>query len=267
MLIICIAQHVEPAVQHEQVKPEKHEKIYRPVDKEIHQEHHHTTVQPVKDREVRPEKHVHEQEGPRRKHIKRSGSDHVRNELETERIALGLTENEREVGETHHTVEEAPTIQGQHVHHHIHEHIQPVIEKETVQPVIVHKTKPIHEVHELEPKHHEATVLPPVSLDELKKKGQDLNREPEERQYTFKGEPESEKKKHAAEEQGDDYVAPSTRQTTREPSPGLASAAADDSSASSASPEPVADEKKPGIMNKLNPLTDADGDGKAGIMS
>lgn len=248
------------------MQPEKHEKIYRPVDKEVHQEHHHTTVQPVKDREVRPEKHVHEQEGPRRKHIKRSGSDHVRNKVESERIALGLTENEREIGETHHTVEEAPTIEGEHVHHHIHEHIQPVIEKETIQPIIIHKTKPIHEVHDLEPKHHKATVLPPVSLDELKKKGKAPGSSPKERHVMLKGEPESLEKGHV-EGFGNGYVAPSTRQTTREPSLDIASGSDDESSVRSRISDIVDEEKEPSLLSKLNPLTDADGDGKAGILS
>lgn len=250
------------------------------MDKEVHQKHHHTTVQPIQDREVRPEKHVHVQEGPSRKHIKRSGSDHVRNKLATERIALGLDEDEREVGSTHHTVEEAPAVQGEHVHHHLHEHIQPVIEKETVQPVIVHKTKPVHEVHEAEPQHHKATVLPPVSIDEFKKKGGKLGSEPEERHDKFAGEPGSVEKGHVGgvgargtthltrPEHDDGYVAPNTRQTTREPSPVvLGNPEVFGDSVSSRGSSPDEPEKGPSLMDKLNPMTDANGDGKVGIMS
>jgi hypothetical protein len=32
------------------------------------------------------------------------------------------------------------------VHHHVHEHVQPVINKETVQPHVVHTTIPIQYV-------------------------------------------------------------------------------------------------------------------------
>ena len=65
---------------------------------------------------------------------------------------------------------------GQHVdtheHHHIHETIQPVIQRETVQPTTVHHTQAIHEkVHEA-PIVHEATTLPTIShADFLKSKG------------------------------------------------------------------------------------------------
>lgn len=251
------------------------------MDKEVHQEHHHTTVQPIEDREVRPEKHVHVQEGPSRKHVKRSGSDHVRNSLATERIALGLDEDQREVGSTRQgTVEEAPAARGEHVHHHLHEHIQPVIEKETVQPVVVHTTKPVHEVHEVEPRHHEATVLPPVSIDEFRRKGGKLGSEPEERRDRFAGEPGPVEKgrvggvgargtTHLTRSEDDDgYVAPNTRQTTREPSPAvLGNPEVFGDSVSSRGSSPDGAEKEPSLINKLNPMTDADGDGKAGIMS
>lgn len=302
-----IKQHIEPAVEHEHVQPEQHEKIYRPVDKEIHQEHHHTTVQPIQDREVRPAKHTHVQEEPSRKHVKRRGSDHVRNKLASERIALGLDGDETEVGSTRHTVEEAavPVLPGQeagraeHVHHHVHEHVQPVVEKETVQPVVVHKTRPVHEVHEVEAQHHRATVLPPVSIDEFrrrmeggggrgKKRGRGQSEEAgeeEARHDTFLGEPGAVEEGHVGgpgargtthltrperdDDDGGGYVAPNTRQTTREPSPAvLGNPEVFGDSVSSSGSSPASEHgDEPSLMNKLNLMTDADGDGKAGIMS
>lgn len=253
-------------------------------------------MQPIKAREVRPEKHKHVQEGPSRKHIKRSASDHVRSKLESERIALGLDGDETtEVGTAHRTVEEAPAVQGEHVHHHVHEHVQPVIEKETVQPVIVHTTKPVREIHEVEAQHHKATVLPPLSIEEFRRKGGKLGGtasagKRKHRHDSFVGEPGPVEEGHVGgvgargttrltrpedddedeDDEEDGYVAPNTRQTTREPSPavlGNPEVFGDSvSSSGSSSPSEHGDEK-PSLMNKLNPLTDADGDGKAGIMS
>lgn len=55
-------------------------------------------------------------------------------------------------------------------HSHIHETIQPVIERETIQPEVVHTTNHVHETHHLNAEHHEATTAPAVSLSEFEKK-------------------------------------------------------------------------------------------------
>lgn len=66
--------------------------------------------------------------------------------------------------------------------------IQPVIQKETVQPSVVHTTIPVHEVHHNEAKHHTASALPAVTMDEFKSKGGSLAGR-EERVDSFGGEP------------------------------------------------------------------------------
>merc|ERR1711959_724677 len=48
-----------PAVTEEHVKPQRHENVTKAVDREVHQDHHHTVVQPIKHKEVLPEKHTH----------------------------------------------------------------------------------------------------------------------------------------------------------------------------------------------------------------
>ncbi len=52
-----VHEQVAPAVEHETVKPARHEKTNDIIDKEIHQDHYHRTIQPVKDTEVLPEQH------------------------------------------------------------------------------------------------------------------------------------------------------------------------------------------------------------------
>merc|ERR1711964_794803 len=98
--------------------------------------------------------------------------------------------NARTVGDTQHTSSANPTIAGEHVHHHVHENIQPVIQKETIQPSVVHTTVPVHEVHQNEAKHHTATSLPAVTMDEFKKQGGHLSGR-DERTDAFAGEPRS----------------------------------------------------------------------------
>lgn len=53
----------------------------------------------------------------------------------------------------------------EHQHHHIHETIQPVIQKETVQPSVVHHTAAVHEKIHDAPIVHEATTLPTITHD------------------------------------------------------------------------------------------------------
>lgn len=50
---------VNPAVVSETIKPHRHEEVQEAVDREVHQHHYHTTVQPIAHQETLPEKHAH----------------------------------------------------------------------------------------------------------------------------------------------------------------------------------------------------------------
>ena len=67
--------------------------------------------------------------------------------------------------------------------------IQPVIQKETIVPHVTHTTVPIHEVHHNEAKHHAASALPAVSMDEFKNQGGATSRG--ENVAVFEGHPQS----------------------------------------------------------------------------
>lgn len=323
-------------MEHEYVQPAQHENVYRPVDREVHKDHHHTKVQPLQHKEVLPEKHTHVQEGPEKREIQHGSDNHVKKRLKEEADTLGLHQNQREVGKTQHTKAAAPSVEGEHVHHHVHEHIQPVIQKETVQPHVVHRTKPIHEVHQHEPEHHSASILPPVTLEDFERQGGSVHGSGGERSDAFSGEPGRLDRGHIGGagargttslthpdgESGVGYHAPSTRRTTRGETPetygpykgspeadergqgyGLSSEGTHHHGADSLSypyttpgtsggygkssvprdtPEtrrtrestPGAGQTssnpshhKPTLMEKLNPKKDANGDGKAGIMT
>lgn len=81
------------------------------------------------------------------------------------------------------------TMSGEHIHHHVHEKVQPVIEREVIQSTVVHTTVPIHERIEYEPTFHPATVQPKMTMEEFRRAGGVLDGRAEICD-TFKGEPQ-----------------------------------------------------------------------------
>jgi transcriptional regulator CtsR len=55
-----VDETIRPAVTKEQVQPVRHEEVTTAVDREVHQDHYHTAIQPLQQREVLPEKHEHQ---------------------------------------------------------------------------------------------------------------------------------------------------------------------------------------------------------------
>jgi len=247
-----VHETVNPAVQNERVTRTQHENAQTAIDREVHQDHHHTSVQPIADREVLPEQHSHQMAGVEHRNIKHGNDSHVKDKLAAEQTQF---KNTRSVGDVQHTASANPTIAGEHVHHHVHENIQPVIQKETVQPSVVHTTIPVHEVHQNEAKHHTATQLPGVTMDEFKRQGGHLGGR-EERTDAFQGEP-----KAVGGTLGGAGAAGTTSLTENGSTGTTGSHATNTASGTSGTTT-----HKPSLMDKLNPKKDADGDGKAGIM-
>lgn len=71
--------------------------------------------------------------------------------------------------DTTHSVSKAPIITGEHVHHHLHQHVQPVIQKDTIRPEVVHTTVPVHETHHAPTVSHGTTTLPTKTWAEFEK--------------------------------------------------------------------------------------------------
>ncbi|KAL5330432.1 hypothetical protein ACEPPN_003960 [Leptodophora sp. 'Broadleaf-Isolate-01'] len=251
-----VHESVNPAVTNENVIRTQHKNVTTAVDREVHQDHYHTSVQPIKDREVLPEQHTHQMAGVETRNLKHGNDDHVKERLAAEQAQF---KNTRTVGETQHSSSANPTIAGEHVHHHVHENIQPVIQKETVQPSVVHTTIPVHEIHQNEAKHHTATALPAVTMDEFKKQGGHLSGR-EERSDAFAGEPRS-----VSRTLGRSSAHGTTSLTQKDGSHHDHSNGAGVGSTASHSTSNTI-HSKPSLLDKLNPKKDADGDGKAGFM-
>lgn len=179
---------------------------------------------------------------------------------------------------------------------HVHETIQPVIHKEVVQPEVVHTTVPVHEVHHNAAQHHGTTTLPPVHIDEFKKQGGVLSGH-QERRSQFDGCPEG----VHADGSCPDGAHPGRTAGHTSSHPGIHSrdntnTGLNQSSTTSTSHSGLhttgegregsgrnlggsvgpghtntntttdTTTKKPSLLDRLNPMKDADHDGKKGMM-
>ncbi|KAF7194597.1 hypothetical protein HII31_04103 [Pseudocercospora fuligena] len=163
-----VHEKVAPSVQNETVTRNQEDRVTTAIDKEVHQDHYHTSVQPVHDKEVLPEKHHHNLVGVEHRNFEHDDHSKVKSTLDREAAKFKDT-TERVEGQ--HTTTAQPTAAGEHVHHHVHETIQPVVNKQTIEPHVVHTTVPIHEVHHNAAEHHATSQLPAVSMADYKKQG------------------------------------------------------------------------------------------------
>ncbi|KAI0126121.1 hypothetical protein BJ170DRAFT_460572 [Xylariales sp. AK1849] len=157
--ITTVHKEKAAAVVHEDVKRHEHEQVDTVVDKEVHQDHYHTTVLPVKDKKVLSAKHVYQENEAEKKIDHRDNT--ARKKAKQEAATIHDT---KKVEGTTHSKEYLPTKEDEHIHHHIHETIQPVIERETIQEKIIHTTNHIHETEHLNDEYHGVTVAPAISM-------------------------------------------------------------------------------------------------------
>ncbi|OBT78109.1 hypothetical protein VF21_02672 [Pseudogymnoascus sp. 05NY08] len=182
-----VHETINPAVVREHIQRTNHEERQKIIDREVHQDHHHISIQPVRDQEILPETHETNIAPVETHEIKHGNEKHVLERLAAERAQFRDT---RDVAETRTTTSTGPTVAGEHIHHHVHETIQPVVERDILEPHVIHNTFPIHEIHINEAKHHSASSLPEVTLAEFQRQGGTLTGR-EERVDSFSGAPRS----------------------------------------------------------------------------
>ncbi|KAK3986303.1 hypothetical protein QBC44DRAFT_141245 [Cladorrhinum sp. PSN332] len=252
-------ERVAPAVQKETIKPTQHEEINTAIDKEVHQDHYHRVEQPIFDKEVLPEKHKSNLGKVVNREFDNRDQAAVERALRSEQAEM---RNERVVADTSRTKSHAPVAQGEHVHHHVHETIQPVIHKETIQPEVVHTTVPIHEVHHNEARIHGTSTLPAVSMDQYKKQGGALGGATE-RTDAFEGCPKGVSDTSSTSRTG---VSSSTTGMSGS-STGISGTGGPGMKTTSMESTSSHEKKKPSLLDRLNPMKDSDGDGKSGFLS
>jgi len=163
-----VDETVNPAVTREVIKPHVHEEATQAIDREVHQHHYHTTVQPLTAQEVLPEKHTHNILAAEEREFHHDNAKDTEARLASE---LGHFKDTRRIEPVVQTQAAAATVTGEHVHHHVHETVVPVVHKEVIQPEVIHVTKPIHETHHAAAQHHGLSALPMKTLDEFSKAG------------------------------------------------------------------------------------------------
>lgn len=167
---VDIEQETKPVVVHETVAQKQHEDVTQAVDREIHQHHHQIHVQPIKEKVVEEEKH-HQKIIP----IENRTTHHGRDQA----IATTLAQEYGRFKDEQQTLPVQVTnstnvVVGEHVHHHVHDYIQPVVERERIVPHVVHTIVPIHEHIEHQPIVHKGNVLPTMTMEEFTKAGHSL---------------------------------------------------------------------------------------------
>lgn len=110
---------------------------------------------------------------------------------------------------------------------------------------MVHTTVPVHEVHHNAAQHHAASALPAVSMSEFKKQGGVLSGR-EERYDGFEGEPRA--------------IGGRTQNGSAMGASGIDGGRTEEYGSNSRS-------GNPSLGDKLNPRTDADRDGKPGVLN
>jgi len=155
-------------VTHESIQHQETEEVLRARqhDRHIHHLQHH--VQPVQDKEIRDEVHhsnvlpktdLHESHANTKEDSKAFKA--IGNQFENQTIDAGTTRSIVDLGEKTNTVE----------HHHIHNVIQPVIEKETHDRHRIHTTVPIHHVTHEAPIVHQSIQHQPLNMKDFLQRG------------------------------------------------------------------------------------------------
>lgn len=161
-----VDQDQRAAVTEEHIRPERHEEVTTAIDKEVHQDHHQTIIQPIKATERLAEKHTHNAAPVQHKTFEHDKPDKTKAMLDED---VARYRDSSVTHDTVHTTSKAGVVQGEHIHHHLHQHVQPVIEKDTIAPEVVHTTIPIHETHHAPTVNHGTTTMPVKSIEEFEK--------------------------------------------------------------------------------------------------
>jgi len=155
---------VAAPVEHTHVKKEHETREQTVIEKEKHQDHYHTTIQPLKDTEVLPEKHDYEQESKERSVNKDDGAAEARAKEDLNSLESTSEEKQFEA-----KTKEKTQVK-EHVHHHLHETIQPVIEKEVIDPSVTHKRVDVKETIQEPSEYHGVKTNSALTVDEFEKK-------------------------------------------------------------------------------------------------
>merc|ERR1712098_271761 len=128
-----VDENVTGAVTKENIRPHQHEERTQALDREVHQDHYHTTVQPVSHQEQLPEKHTHNLIPTEHREIRHEDPNHSKSQAAAH---LAQFQSGSTTHETTRSAENKATVAGEHVHHHVHDTVLPAVPKEPIQPQV-----------------------------------------------------------------------------------------------------------------------------------
>ncbi|ORY83890.1 hypothetical protein BCR37DRAFT_332249, partial [Protomyces lactucae-debilis] len=159
---------VAPAVTQERVAKHVTEEVNVVEDREHHVHHHQQRIQPVADRVEEETRHKHNVLPVETRERTQEMTDGAKRALAEQQNAY---KNTSETLPTQYNKVQGAAVGQDVTHHHVHETVQPVIQREVLQKEHIHTTVPIHEVIHEKPVVHEATIEPTISMAEFSKKG------------------------------------------------------------------------------------------------
>jgi len=121
----------------------------------------------VEDRQTLPTEHKHQTAQAEHHHYDSQMAEEDAARLKSQQSGLESSRSSAPVERT--VTEQEAKVRGV-THHHIHETIQPVVERETVAPTVVHQNVPVHEHITDRPIVHDQTVEPTLSMNEFRSK-------------------------------------------------------------------------------------------------
>lgn len=122
-----VDQQVIPAVTHETVDSTERDIDQTVVHQDVHEDVYHTTVQTVLDTQQLPEQVVNKVAPiEERSFDERGDPKEIGKHLAEEAAQY---HDEHVVNETKHVHTIEPTVTGEHIHYHVHERIQPIVQR------------------------------------------------------------------------------------------------------------------------------------------
>jgi len=160
-----LSTEIAPEVVHETVLPSERLEVRKDILQEHELHHHQQRVQPVTDQRILETQHKAQTLETEHHHLKNEMAHDDKTRLEGFHTQH---RDEQNVADTERTrVDLDPTVR-EKFHHHIHETIQPVIQRETVAPTVVHTKGVVHEHIHDQPIVHDPTIEPAKTLEEFK---------------------------------------------------------------------------------------------------
>lgn len=131
-----VYERVAPAVYHQTILRNEHEELVTVIDREVTQDHFHTSIQPLTSEETIEEQHHANILPVENRIFEHDDKEEIQRRLDSDRARF-RDEIQRLDGEKTQTV--TTSSAGEHIHHNVYEVIQPIVQKRKLNSKVLHK--------------------------------------------------------------------------------------------------------------------------------